>query len=390
MKLWNGSVALVVAFLASPMAAQVASNGAVDNPLEPNVFGASDGKPSQKKTIFGEGDVSLGLWYAQAEGASLSLGFNKSKFFSTDEMLHFGLEASAYTQTLDISLTDSDFFGTAYTRRLGFSLYNAHPNRRQNGDYTFSGGETSIGLGRKISDAVSISFGIGTGAVFITDHPALPVFISAYIDENGVDNASAFGYFNISYEKTDDSVNPKKGLRFNVSNELGSVSGTSYIKSEGSISRFSNPFGSVDLNLHGSFARAESLNGGSFPIFESYYAGGPSSLRGFAQNTLGPTSAIPNSTERAYTGGKLRVLGGVEISAPVGQREEMHLLTFLDMGNVFGDVGNLNAADLRGALGIGMRWDSPVGPLSVTLAQPLNAQIGDQTEQVQFTLGASF
>jgi outer membrane protein insertion porin family len=179
-------------------------------------------------------------------------------------------------------------------------------------------------------------------------------------------------------------------MRLNFSNEIGSVAGSTYLKTEGSISRFSNLYGSIGLNLHGSFARSQSLNGGSFPIFESYYGGGPNSLRGFAQNTLGPTSAIPDSTETAFTGGKLRVLGGVEISAPVHSREDMHVLTFLDFGNVFGDVADLNAADLRSSVGIGIRWDSPVGPLSVNLAHTMNTQLGDQTEKVQFTLGASF
>lgn len=388
MKLTNGSVILFASLAAFPINAQDAVNlSAVGHS---NQIGMARPLGFDQKAPKAEGNLTVGLWYSQADSASVSVGVDQSNFLETDEEFHFGLEASAYTQSVDVSVTDPDFFESAYTRRLAVSLYNIHPNLTQNGNYTFSGGEASIGLGRQITDTTAISFGAGTGRIRMTDDPSLPYFISDYIDENGAENTSVFGYFNIFSDQTDDRTNPTKGLRLNFSNEIGSVAGSTYLKTEGSVSRFSNLYGSIDLNLHGSFALGQSLNGGSFPIFESYYAGGPSSLRGFAQNTLGPTSAIPDSTETAYTGGKLRVLGGMEISAPVHNREDLHMLTFLDFGNVFGDVADLTAGDLRSSVGIGIRWDSPVGPLRVNLAHPMNTQLGDQTEKVQFTLGASF
>lgn len=381
MKLWKGSVALLATLAMTPMFAQNTTK-----------ISATNGPAFvlDQQEMPGKGSLTLGLWYSQADAVSVSLGIDQAKFLKTDEQLHFGFEASAYTQNIDISVTDPDFFETDYTRRVALSFYNIHPNLTQNGDYAFSGGEASIGLGRQITERTAISFGAGTGRIRMADDAALPAFIRTYIDQNDAENGSIFGYLNVSYDHTDDSSNPSKGLRLNFSNEIGSVAGATYLKSEGSISHFSSLFGGANLNLHGSIARATTLNDGSFPIFESYSAGGPSSLRGFAQSTLGPTSAIPNSTERAYTGGKLRILGGMEITAPVARRDDMHVLTFLDFGNVFGEVTDLNAADLRGSIGIGMRWDSPVGPLSINLAQPMNTQLGDQTEPVQFTLGASF
>lgn len=390
MKLCSGFIALITTIVASPIHAQAIGNSAAMNALAPIGANPPFSQGLDKNAPKGDGNLTLGVWYSQADFASLSLGIDQSNFLSTDEELYFGLEASAYTQTIDISVTNPDFFDTPYARRLALSFYNIHPNLTQNGDYTFSGGETSIGFGRQITEATSISFGAGAGKFLITDNANLPDFISNYIDENGTENNAIFGFFNIAYDHTDDRINPKTGLRLSFSNEIGSAAGATYLKTEGSVSHYSHLFGSADLNVHGSLAHAASLNGGSFPILESYYAGGPGSLRGFAQNTLGPTSAIPNSDDRAYMGGKLRVLGGLEVSSTVARREDMHVLTFLDVGNVFGEVSDLNAADLRGSIGIGMRWDSPLGPLSLNVAQPMNTQLGDHTEQVQFILGASF
>jgi outer membrane protein insertion porin family len=42
------------------------------------------------------------------------------------------------------------------------------------------------------------------------------------------------------------------------------------------------------------------------------------------------------------------------------------------------------------SVGLGATWLSPVGPLAVSIAQPLNDKTGDDVQQFQFTLGAGF
>jgi outer membrane protein insertion porin family len=45
---------------------------------------------------------------------------------------------------------------------------------------------------------------------------------------------------------------------------------------------------------------------------------------------------------------------------------------------------------MRYAAGIAFNWYSPIGPISISYAQPLNEEPGDKTEAVQFTLGQPF
>jgi outer membrane protein insertion porin family len=57
------------------------------------------------------------------------------------------------------------------------------------------------------------------------------------------------------------------------------------------------------------------------------------------------------------------------------------------MGNVF------NAGDklqLRQAVGFGLSWVSPVGPLRISYGKPLNPQSGDRIQRMQFQIGTAF
>ena len=45
---------------------------------------------------------------------------------------------------------------------------------------------------------------------------------------------------------------------------------------------------------------------------------------------------------------------------------------------------------IRYSAGVATSWYSPLGPISVSFAWPLNKQSGDDTQVFQFTLGAMF
>ena len=46
--------------------------------------------------------------------------------------------------------------------------------------------------------------------------------------------------------------------------------------------------------------------------------------------------------------------------------------------------------DLRYSFGMGLNWLSPIGPLKLSLGYPLKKQPGDDTQRVQFQIGAGF
>ena len=121
------------------------------------------------------------------------------------------------------------------------------------------------------------------------------------------------------------------------------------------------------------------------PPFERYYAGGVRTVRGYRGNSLGPLDA-----EDDPTGGNARILGNAELifRGPFSENSEsLRLGLFLDGGNVFNGLDDVEPNDLRYSAGLALYWITPVGPLSFSYSRPLNDREEDTTELFQFSLG---
>jgi outer membrane protein insertion porin family len=142
----------------------------------------------------------------------------------------------------------------------------------------------------------------------------------------------------------------------------------------------------VMLNTDVSYGKAYGKT--DFPFFENYVAGGPRSVRGYKENTLGPR----DSNDRPY-GGTLRTLGNAELFFPMPfakESQRFRLSTFFDIGNVYATREDFDRSNLRYSTGVAAVWLSPLGMLSFSLAKPLNKKVGDDTQVFQFTIGANF
>ena len=141
-----------------------------------------------------------------------------------------------------------------------------------------------------------------------------------------------------------------------------------------------------------------------FPFFENFYGGGTRSVRGFRDNTLGPRylppqtpnpdGTIPVLTPQQFRdasfpiGGALSVAQTVELLIPTPfakDTESVRLALFLDAGQVYKDVDSFDAGELRYSAGISVQWQSPVAPIIINWAYPLNAEATDDVERLQFT-----
>ncbi|MDG2460788.1 MAG: outer membrane protein assembly factor BamA [Luminiphilus sp.] len=205
-------------------------------------------------------------------------------------------------------------------------------------------------------------------------------------------------------------------------------------------------FGEFTLHLRGELGYGEGFGATSeLPFYEHFFAGGFGSVRGYETNTLGPRSTPPivytantavtgidengRPTEyggadgRGYGyaidprtgkvplqqfynepdpfGGNVLIEGSAEILFPmpfIKDRSSLRSALFFDVGNVFNtncrenqvNCFGIDAGELRYSVGIGVTWLSGFGPLTFSLAKPLNASLIDEREVFQFTLGRGF
>lgn len=109
------------------------------------------------------------------------------------------------------------------------------------------------------------------------------------------------------------------------------------------------------------------------PASRRFFAGGDSSVRGYAYRSLSPEDSDGDAR-----GGRYLLVGSLELDYRVKTNWRGGL--FWDTGNAFDSFSTA----LKSSLGVGVRWQSPIGPVRLDLAQPL-----DDAESVRlhFTLG---
>jgi outer membrane protein insertion porin family len=148
------------------------------------------------------------------------------------------------------------------------------------------------------------------------------------------------------------------------------------------------------------------------PFFKAFYAGGPGSIRGFEANTIGPFNAVttqfgditpddgivnpvvfPLETTKwgntaQYLGGPVKVTGTFEFFFPkLFSGPGTRLSAFVDYGNVYGSTNNIELRDMRISTGLALQWQSPLGPIQISYAIPIQKERYDQIERLQFTFG---
>ena len=126
-------------------------------------------------------------------------------------------------------------------------------------------------------------------------------------------------------------------------------------------------------------------------INERFFIGG-STFRGFEDAGIGPRDI---STTDAL-GGNSFYKGTVEMTFPLGTPEELGFkgAVFSDFGSLFDtDDSGSNVFDedaLRASAGLGLAWQSPLGPIRIDYAHPFMKESQDKTESISFNFGTSF
>jgi outer membrane translocation and assembly module TamA len=107
------------------------------------------------------------------------------------------------------------------------------------------------------------------------------------------------------------------------------------------------------------------------PASERFYAGGDTTVRGFVFERLGtPETIDPSGFPK---GGNGLIVLNSELRFPV--RGVLGGVAFIDAGNVYRTVAEMNLAQIRASAGFGLRYRSPVGPIRVDLGIKLDRKI---------------
>ncbi len=118
------------------------------------------------------------------------------------------------------------------------------------------------------------------------------------------------------------------------------------------------------------------------PLWSRFYAGGLTTfpVRGYARRRVGPMSPSNDPL-----GGRSVAVGSFELSYPI--LGPLRLVGFLDVGDVELPAWTLGFDDVQKGTGLGLRADTPFGPVEFDLGFGLDRVPGDSLVQVTFSIG---
>jgi outer membrane protein insertion porin family len=125
---------------------------------------------------------------------------------------------------------------------------------------------------------------------------------------------------------------------------------------------------------------------GEVPIFERFYLGGINSIRSFDSGDVSPRD--PETNDRI--GGNKMVLFNTEFLFPLVEQQGIRGVLFFDAGNAYDDGDNIELNDLKYAVGYGIRWFSPMGPLRLEWGYNPDPDKGEEKSKWQFSMGVFF
>ena len=331
------------------------------------------------------GNILFGAGFG-SEGVILSGGITQQNVFGSGN--HIGLQINSSKVNTVYSLSFTQPYWTVDGVSRGFDVYHrkTDPSALGLGLYQTSttGGQARLGV--PLTDLDTVTLGLGYEDTSITAFEGAPIRITSYVNTFGASNTAVLGTAGWGRDTRDSAIYPTSGAITRAGVETGIPGGTlRFYKVSAEHKRYFPLTRDFTIYVNGEFGYGNGLGGKPLPFFRNFFAGGPTSVRGFYAANIGPKDANGDPI-----GGSRKLLGNAELLFPfpgLPNDKSVRVSAFVDAG-VIGETYAIG--DLRSAVGLSVLYVSAFGPLKISFAQPVKSQIGDRTQKVQFTFGQQF
>jgi len=203
---------------------------------------------------------------------------------------------------------------------------------------------------------------------------------------------ASFALLGLRQDTTDSHIAPQRGGILNLANEYAPTflgSGLQFVQSVLDWRRY-QAIGDSKIVAAGrvKFGLIQPIQSTTqIPISRLFFSGGANSVRGYQLDYLGPRNLSGDPV-----GGETVLEFSLEGRFPLPIYEKIGGVVFLDAGNVFSRIHNLDLGQLKYSPGLGLRYLSPIGAIGVDIAFPTNRinYQQDSPYQIHFTVGYGF
>jgi outer membrane protein insertion porin family len=331
------------------------------------------------------GAVEFGVGYGEYEKFRGFIDIGYKNLFGMNRQLSFRTEMSTLNRRYILQYFEPWFLN----REIGFRAQILHEYKKELNidtreiNYRLTRETATAGVEKKLSDRVK-------GEIYyeldnVRTYDVKPDIVLTHEDVgtlliSGVKAA-------LIYDSRDNPVNPRKGILGGITYKVA----TSLLFSEtdfNKIQMYANKYLALSKNI----ILAVSLRGGvakgfnnttELPLVERFFLGGRTTVRGYSQDTLGPKGSDNNPT-----GGNAFLMGNLEFRFDIWKG--FGLVTFFDGGNVWQKAAQVTLGDIKYTTGLGLRYNTPVGPISIDYGYKLNRGQGESRGEIHFSVGQSF
>jgi outer membrane protein assembly complex protein YaeT len=322
-------------------------------------------------------EFGIGLGFATFEGALASLSYSDRNLFQSGRPLTINTEYTSRGYKGDILYSDPWLFETDYELHLhAYGLTRKLPGYSKF-EYGFQ-----PSLGRHITEHWEVSGFFLAKQVSLTEAKIAPPTLLGPGDYL----ANSIG-LSQTFDCRNNIVNPTRGFLFTTTVDFASGMFGSDAEFVRGTCRFAYYVqvtkGSVlSLGVRGG---AISTIGGIKPppIEERFFNGGATSVRSFAERKLGPRD------RNGYPiGGNAFTVFNAEYTIPI--RADLKGAFFVDAGNIQPRASDFGSSGMRYGVGVGLRYNLPIGPLRVDCGLNLSRAPGESLGAFHFSIGAAF
>lgn len=327
-----------------------------------------------------------------------SISYSRLNMRGRSETLSVSALISALDQKGSIAYSDPHFFGTNWSSLLAISA----ERTTQNPLFAAQLGQGSLQLERNLDAAKTRKLQLRYSFQHTSlDHLLIQNFVPAEDLHTHLSTISA----TFLRDTRDKPLDAHKGFYQTVDFQLsptvlGSSDNVARLFGQTSYYRQILPWlvfaNNVRIGLISTFA------GSHVPFADRFFSGGADSLRGFPLNGAGPqATALLCTQENAPStctadvtvprGGLQLFIFNSEARFPIPIKKGLGGVVFYDGGNVYQSI-NLHelTRDYGNSVGLGLRYQTPVGPVRIDIGRNLNPVPGLKSTQIFVTLGQSF
>lgn len=336
------------------------------------------------------GNLLLGLGFSQSQGVIFNSQVTQDNFLGSGKRLDFAFNNSEVNRTYRLGYLNPYWTVDGVSRGIHAGYRETDAADANVTQYN----STVLNAGAEFGIPLTEYNTLNLGLDFENTQLDLGAFASEqvrdFVDREGDEFNTVRFTGSFAYDTRNKAILPDRGTLHRIRTEVAIPGGDlEYYKVDYDARWFYPVTSKYTLALQGRVGYGDSYGDTEvFPFFENFYAGGPRSVRGFEDNTLGPKDSRNDAL-----GGNLLVVGNAEVILPVPflqDIESLRITGFVDAGNVYGVDEDFDAGLIRYSAGLAGLWLSPFGVLTVSVAQPFNTQEGDSEQPFQFTFGTTF